>query len=66
MQSEVLDTAMKGTLNILKVSSAAKVQKLLVLSSVAAVDFNSNWPQDKLKDETCWSIGQRVLREDWG
>jgi nucleoside-diphosphate-sugar epimerase len=39
IQSEVLDTAMKGTLNIMKVSSAAKVQKLVVLSSVAAVDF---------------------------
>jgi nucleoside-diphosphate-sugar epimerase len=54
IQSEVLDTSMKGTLNILKVSSAAKVQKLVVLSSVAAVDFNPNWPQDKLKDESCW------------
>ncbi|GJM85365.1 hypothetical protein PR202_ga01810 [Eleusine coracana subsp. coracana] len=55
MQSTVLDPAVKGTLNILKVSSAAKVQKLVVMSSVAAVDFNPNWPQDKIKDESCWS-----------
>ncbi|KAK3133699.1 hypothetical protein QOZ80_6AG0539870 [Eleusine coracana subsp. coracana] len=54
-ESEVLDPAVKGTLNILKVSSATKVQKLVVISSNAAVDFNPNWPQDKLKDESCWS-----------
>ena len=55
MQSQVLDTAVKGTLNVLKVCSAAKVQKLVVMSSNAAVDFNPNWPQDIIKDETCWS-----------
>nr|CAB3453809.1 unnamed protein product [Digitaria exilis] len=53
--SEVLNPAVKGTLNVLKVCSAAKVQKLVVLSSNAAVDFNPNWPQDKIKDESCWS-----------
>ncbi|CAL5082118.1 unnamed protein product [Urochloa decumbens] len=52
---EVLDPALKGTLNVLKVCSASKVQKLVVLSSNAAVDFNPNWPQDILKDESCWS-----------
>ena len=54
MQSEVLDTAVKGTLNVLKICSAAKVHKL-VMSSNAAVDFNLNWPQDIMKDESCWS-----------
>ncbi|CAN6218191.1 unnamed protein product [Urochloa humidicola] len=52
---EVLDPAVKGTLNVLKVCSAAKVQKLVVVSSNAAVDFNPNWPQDVVKDESCWS-----------
>ncbi|CAL5063650.1 unnamed protein product [Urochloa decumbens] len=52
---EVLDPAVKGTLNVLKVCSAAKVQKLVLVSSNAAVDFNPNWPQDILKDESCWS-----------
>ena len=55
MQSEVLDTAVKGTLNVLKICSAAKVHKLVVMSSNAAVDFNLNWPQDIMKDESCWS-----------
>ncbi|WVZ65411.1 hypothetical protein U9M48_014776 [Paspalum notatum var. saurae] len=53
--SEVLRPAMEGTLNVLKVCSAAKVKKLVVMSSIAAVDFNPNWPQDILKDESCWS-----------
>jgi nucleoside-diphosphate-sugar epimerase len=52
MQSEVLDTAVKGTLNVLKICTAAKVHKLVVMSSNAAVDFNPNWPQDILKDES--------------
>lgn len=54
-ESEVLNTAVKGTLNVLKICSAAKVHKLVVMSSNAAVDFNPNWPQDILKDESCWS-----------
>lgn len=54
-ESEVLDTAVKGTLNVLKICTAAKVHKLVVMSSNAAVDFNPNWPQDILKDESCWS-----------
>ncbi|KAG0544282.1 hypothetical protein BDA96_02G261900 [Sorghum bicolor] len=54
-ESEVLDTAVKGTLNVLKICSASKVHKLVVMSSNAAVDFNPNWPQDVVKDESCWS-----------
>ncbi|CAN6218190.1 unnamed protein product [Urochloa humidicola] len=30
-------------------------EKLVVVSSNAAVDFNPNWPQDVVKDESCWS-----------
>ncbi|KAL6655322.1 hypothetical protein ACP70R_006148 [Stipagrostis hirtigluma subsp. patula] len=54
-EAEVLKTAVKGTVNVLKICSAAKIQKLVVMSSNAAVDFNPNWPDDRLKDESCWS-----------
>ena len=64
MQSQVLDTAVKGTLNVLKVCSAAKVQKLVVMSSNAAVDFNPNWPQGKPKDESCWSDRNLCLKNE--
>lgn len=44
-----------GTMNVLKACSAMSVQKLIVVSSGAAVVLNPNWPADKLKDESCWS-----------
>jgi nucleoside-diphosphate-sugar epimerase len=55
VQREVLDPAVKGTLNVLKVCSTLKVHKVVVMSSNAAVTSNPNWPQDRLKDESCWS-----------
>ncbi|KAF0929231.1 hypothetical protein E2562_016459 [Oryza meyeriana var. granulata] len=55
MQSEVIDPAVKGTLNVLKACAATKVQKVVVMSSNAAVDVNLDWPQNRLKDESCWS-----------
>uniref|UniRef100_A0ACD5Y0W3 Uncharacterized protein n=1 Tax=Avena sativa TaxID=4498 RepID=A0ACD5Y0W3_AVESA len=43
-----------------------KVQKVIVLSSTAAVDFNPNWPEDRLKDESCWSDKEFCKEnEDW-
>ncbi|KAK1631883.1 hypothetical protein QYE76_006198 [Lolium multiflorum] len=54
-QSEVMEPAVKGTLNILEVCSSMKVQKVVVVSSTSAVHFNPNWPQGKPKDESCWS-----------
>uniref|UniRef100_A0A0A9BZ66 NAD-dependent epimerase/dehydratase domain-containing protein n=1 Tax=Arundo donax TaxID=35708 RepID=A0A0A9BZ66_ARUDO len=54
-ESEVLDPAVKGTSNVLKICSTMKVQKVVVMSSNAAVTLNPNWPQDTLKDESCWS-----------
>jgi len=55
MQSEVLAPAVKGTLNVLQACSANNVQKAIVVSSTAAVRFNPSWPQDRIKDESCWS-----------
>uniref|UniRef100_I1QRY0 NAD-dependent epimerase/dehydratase domain-containing protein n=1 Tax=Oryza glaberrima TaxID=4538 RepID=I1QRY0_ORYGL len=53
--SEVIDPAVKGTLNALKACSVAKVQKVVVMSSNAAVDVNPDWPPNRLKYESCWS-----------
>lgn len=52
---EVVEPAVKGTLNVLKASSEGKVKKVVVVSSGAAVSMNPNWPKGKVKDETCWS-----------
>ncbi|KAL6640892.1 hypothetical protein ACP70R_019073 [Stipagrostis hirtigluma subsp. patula] len=65
-QSEVLDPAVKGTLNVLKVCSRMKVQKVVVMSSNAAVNSNPNWPHDRLKDESCWSNKEFCMEhKDW-
>uniref|UniRef100_A0A453L590 NAD-dependent epimerase/dehydratase domain-containing protein n=1 Tax=Aegilops tauschii subsp. strangulata TaxID=200361 RepID=A0A453L590_AEGTS len=52
---EMMEPAVKGTMNVLKACSATKVHKLIVVSSIATNCFNPDWPRDKIKDESCWS-----------
>ncbi|XP_073102268.1 cinnamoyl-CoA reductase 1-like [Elaeis guineensis] len=52
---EVIAPAVTGTLNVLKACCEAKVKRVVVVSSVAAVAMIPNWPKDKVKDESCWS-----------
>uniref|UniRef100_A0ACD5Y0J3 Uncharacterized protein n=1 Tax=Avena sativa TaxID=4498 RepID=A0ACD5Y0J3_AVESA len=54
-QKEMIEPAVKGTMNVLKASLAMKVHKLILVSSVGACIFNPDWPQDMTKDESCWS-----------
>ena len=52
---EVVEPAVKGTLNVLKACSEANIKRVVFVSSVAAVFMNPNWPKGQVKDETCWS-----------
>ncbi|GLU00118.1 hypothetical protein SLE2022_175110 [Rubroshorea leprosula] len=52
---EVIEPAVKGTLNVLKACLDAKVKRVVVVSSEAAVAFNPRWPKGQIKDEACWS-----------
>ncbi|XP_057502140.1 cinnamoyl-CoA reductase 1-like isoform X2 [Actinidia eriantha] len=52
---EVLQPAITGTQNVLNACLKAKVNKVVVVSSVAAVTLNPNWPKDQDMDEQCWS-----------
>ncbi|KAE8057448.1 hypothetical protein FH972_014140 [Carpinus fangiana] len=52
---ELIEPAVKGTLNVLKASLEAKVKRVVVVSSVAAVSMNPSWPKDQVMDETSWS-----------
>ncbi|XP_065847824.1 cinnamoyl-CoA reductase 1-like isoform X1 [Euphorbia lathyris] len=54
-QVELIDPAVKGTLNVLNACVEAKVKRAIVVSSGAAVSMNPSWPKDQVKDETCWS-----------
>ncbi|KAK6138962.1 hypothetical protein DH2020_027294 [Rehmannia glutinosa] len=52
---ELVEPALKGTLNILKACSESKIRRVVIVSSSAAVAMNPNWPKDQVMDETCWS-----------
>uniref|UniRef100_A0ACD5UH02 Uncharacterized protein n=1 Tax=Avena sativa TaxID=4498 RepID=A0ACD5UH02_AVESA len=52
---EVLAPAVKGTQNVLKACHEAKVRRVVVVSSAAAVIMNPNFPKDAVLDEDAWS-----------
>ncbi|KAK2988181.1 hypothetical protein RJ640_020663 [Escallonia rubra] len=52
---ELLEPAVTGTKNLLNACLKAKVKKVVVVSSVAAVCRNPNWPADQAMDESCWT-----------
>ncbi|KAG5542633.1 hypothetical protein RHGRI_022225 [Rhododendron griersonianum] len=52
---EQVEPAIKGTRNVLNACLKAKVKKVVVVSSVAAVLLNPCWPKDQPMDENCWS-----------
>ena len=55
MQVQLMEPAVKGTLNVLKACSEANINRVVFVSSVAAVSMNPDWPKGQAKDETCWS-----------
>ncbi|KAK9129161.1 hypothetical protein Sjap_009648 [Stephania japonica] len=52
---ELVKPAVEGTSNVLKACTKAKVKRVVMVSSVAAVVLNPNWPKDQVMDETCWT-----------
>ncbi|XP_052203395.1 cinnamoyl-CoA reductase 1-like isoform X1 [Diospyros lotus] len=52
---QLIEPAVKGTLNVLEESSAANVKRVVFVSSGAAVSMNPAWPEGQVKDEACWS-----------
>ncbi|WOL19241.1 cinnamoyl-CoA reductase 3 [Canna indica] len=61
---EVIAPAVSGTLNVLKACSDSKVKRVVVVSSVVAIAVNPNWPQDKTKDEDCWSDAEYCRKNE--
>ncbi|KAI3938078.1 hypothetical protein MKW98_018634 [Papaver atlanticum] len=47
--------AVMGTLNVVRACNEARVKRVMVVSSAAAVVMNPNWPKDQPMDESCWS-----------
>ncbi|KAF6164043.1 hypothetical protein GIB67_028747, partial [Kingdonia uniflora] len=73
LQAELIEPTVTGTLNVLKACSETNGKKVVVVSFVADVLMNPNWPRDRVKDEACWSdkeycratqeVGAAIMRE---
>lgn len=55
VQVELIEPAVKGTLNVLKACSEENVKRVVFVSSAAAVGMTPHWPKGKVMDETSWS-----------
>ncbi|KAL5707288.1 cinnamoyl-CoA reductase [Ranunculus cassubicifolius] len=62
-EADFLEPAVTGTLNVLKACSEMSVKRVVVVSSIAAVGMNPNWPKDQAMDESCWS-DKEYCKED--
>ncbi|XP_074560211.1 cinnamoyl-CoA reductase 1-like [Curcuma longa] len=64
-ETEVIEPAVTGTLNVLKACSEAKVKRVVVVSSVVAVGVSPN-ANDKILDEGAWSDAEYCRKtENW-
>ncbi|XP_058075104.1 cinnamoyl-CoA reductase 1-like isoform X2 [Magnolia sinica] len=52
---QLLDPAIKGTLNVLEVAKASGVDRVVVTSSISAIIPSPGWPADVVKGEDCWT-----------
>ncbi|XP_004486421.1 cinnamoyl-CoA reductase 1 [Cicer arietinum] len=54
-QKELLDPAVRGTLNVLEAAKRVGVKRVVLTSSISAMVPNPNWPEKKAVDESCWT-----------
>ncbi|CAJ1951365.1 unnamed protein product [Sphenostylis stenocarpa] len=63
---EMIEPAVKGTANVLEACLEAKVQRVVFVSSLAAICMDPNLPKDKVIDESYWSDKDYCRRtENW-
>ncbi|KAL0417714.1 UNVERIFIED_CONTAM: Cinnamoyl-CoA reductase 1 [Sesamum radiatum] len=54
-EGELLDPAIKGTINVLTAAKELGVRRVVVTSSISAIIPSPNWPADVVKNEDCWT-----------
>ncbi|KAL6853601.1 hypothetical protein ACP4OV_019630 [Aristida adscensionis] len=54
-EKEVLEPAVKGTLNVLRAAKDCGVSRVVLMSSKSAMVPNPSWPAGKLIDDDCWA-----------
>lgn len=55
LQKQILEPAIQGTVNVLKIAKEAGVERVVATSSISAIIPSPNWPADKVKGEDCWT-----------
>ncbi|MQM09597.1 hypothetical protein Taro_042473 [Colocasia esculenta] len=54
-EGELLDPAVKGTVNVLRAVKECRVRRVVVTSSISAIIPSPGWPADIVKDKECWT-----------
>ncbi|KAL3620751.1 hypothetical protein CASFOL_035663 [Castilleja foliolosa] len=54
-QAELVDPAVKGTLNVLAAAKKFRVRRVVLTSSISAIVPNPGWPDGKVFDESSWT-----------
>ncbi|KAL0914982.1 hypothetical protein M5K25_015377 [Dendrobium thyrsiflorum] len=54
-EAQLLEPAVKGTLNVLRAAHDGGVRRVVVTSSISAIMPSPGWPTDVVKDENCWT-----------
>lgn len=65
-QKELLDPAVKGTLNVLEAAKRFGVRRVVLTSSISAMVPNPSWDDGKVLDESSWTdIDYCKSRQKW-
>ncbi|CAL4981463.1 unnamed protein product [Urochloa decumbens] len=54
-EKELLEPAVKGTLNVLRAARDSGIRRVVLMSSKAAMVPNPDWPADKVIDDDSWA-----------
>ncbi|KAI9095731.1 hypothetical protein K1719_026291 [Acacia pycnantha] len=54
-QKELLNPAIKGTINVLTAAKEAGVSRVVLTSSISSITPSPKWPYDVIKNEDCWT-----------
>ncbi|KAL8527575.1 hypothetical protein ACS0TY_005434 [Phlomoides rotata] len=65
-QTELLDPAVKGTLNVLSAAKKFGVRRVVLTSSISAMVPNPGWPAGRVIDESSWTdLDYCKQRQKW-
>ncbi|GFP80430.1 cinnamoyl-coa reductase 1 [Phtheirospermum japonicum] len=65
-QAELVDPAVKGTLNVLAAAKKFRVRRVVLTSSISAIVPNPGWPGGRVFDESSWTdLDYCKLRQKW-